>query len=252
MSEVVRKKRYHVGPIILLLFCGGVFTALGVALVGITISSFWRAPSVKEIAMAFTLPLIFIVALLGFGITALVMAFRMIRGWVKLNQTQKVGTITTARLVDYKVVAHNGNTNKRYALVLEYEDNGTYRTFTTDYIFDINERKYLSKLKDIKVKVNGDFVTVAEEFTADIYQLDPHYGIELAFYRQKPVRRILTAWRICVIVAIIWLVVAIILTTTLGESLFLLSAVFLLFVGNIPFAILTTIYLIKWMTRKRN
>ncbi len=244
----MQKRRYHVGPIVLLLFCGGVFTALGVALVCITVSSIWRAPSV-DVATCL-MPLIFIVPLLGFGITGLVMGFRMIRGWVKLHQTQRVGEITTARLVDYKVVAHNGRVNKRYALVLEYYVDGSYRTFTTDYIFDINEFKYLSKLKEFKVKVNGNFVSVAEEFRADIYQLDPHYGIEMAFYQQKPVRRILTAWRICVLVGIAWLVVAIILTTTLGESLFLLSAVFLLFCGNFPFAILTAVYLIKWLTRR--
>lgn len=193
--------------------------------------------------------LLFVLLPMALASVALFLAGKEAYHWIRESKAKKSskGIETTARIIDYKVVAHKRNVNKRYALVLAYEQDGKQKTFTTHYIFDINEYRYLKTLEKIKIKVDKNFVAVTEAFTEDIYELDPKYEIELDFYKQKPVAITLKVWRITCIIAIIFLFVSIVLTTVLNNGLFLIIGVSILFAVNMPVAIILAVYLIRWI-----
>ena len=224
---------------------------MGIGVIVAVFSSVVRAGSFYP---SYLIP-IFLFGLLpiGFGTLALVLGIRDIYHWAKLNQTKKSAVETTAKIIDYKVVSHgkSSNINKRYALKLAYKFNDENKTFTTDYLYDINEFRYLKSLAEIKIKVGNNFVAVAEPFTKEIYKLDSKYGIELAFYKQKPVATCLRVWRVLCIIAIVFLFVSIVLTTVLKNGIYLIIGVSFLLAVNIPTAIIIAVFLIKWFKRKR-
>lgn len=244
------KSRHNIVTIIFLLIIGSVFVALGIGILAALIKS-WAREDVKVGAFALV-PLICFVALpIAMGSVALSMSIKEIYHWVRETQTAKSDKETTATLIDYKIVSYNnGSLNKRYALKLSYELDGETKIFTTDYIFDINEFKYLQSLDTIKIKVDGQFVAVAEKFDKEIYKIDPMYGIERAFFEQPPVKRCFSVLRIAVIIAVILLFASIILTAVLENGIFLIVGVSLFCAVNVPFAIILAIYFIKWFKRK--
>lgn len=251
MKKEVHRKRYSVSTIVMLLTAGIIFVAIGIAVpVSIMIAS---AP--KDFANGYILiPIIFFGLIpIAVGTVPLVMGVKQIYGWVRLNKAKKSSIETTATITDYKIVSHSkgGNLNKRYALTLSYTLNDNNKTFTTDYLFDINEFRYLKKLDKIRIKIDGSFVAVTEPFTEDIYKLDARYEIETAFFKQKPVAKTLKIWRILCVIAIAFLIVAIVLTTILEQGIYVLIGVILLFSVNLPVAIVIAVYLIKWIRRKR-
>ncbi len=246
MSKEVERKHYSILTVVMLSICGTIFVALGIGVFVNIIISFVKTKAAFE-AFVIVPILLFCVLPIALGSVALFLASKEAYHWIKENRTKKKGIETTAQIIDCKIVYHNGMRNKRYALVLSYEENGETKTFTTNYIFDINEYKYLKSLDRVKIKVNKNFVTVVEKFTKDIYKLDAKYGIELEFYKQKPVAKTLTVWRICCITALVLLVVSIVLTTTLKTGIYLIIGVCLLLAANLPFAIILAVYLIKWI-----
>ncbi|MDE6303038.1 MAG: hypothetical protein K2M36_05575, partial [Clostridia bacterium] len=191
----VKRRNYSIGNIVLFLTIGGVFTALGISLLAITFDGVIKY-GIAVIGAGIIMPIILILALLGFGITALVMGGKQIYLWIRGSITLKRGKDATAKIVGHKSASFgkNANTRKRYALVLSYNNGEENKTFTTDYLFDINEFRYLSRLECIKVKIDGNFISVCEPFPKDIYKVDSTYGIELAFYKQKPVAILLRLW----------------------------------------------------------
>ncbi len=253
MKKEVDRKRYSVLDIVMLLIIGSVFVAVGVAVLTNIIVSALRPPRASYNAAIIILVLIFGLLPIVFGSIPLVMSGKQIYGWIRLNKAKKSGFETTARINDYKIVSHSkrGNMNKRYALTLSYSVDGISKKFTTDYIFDINEFRYLRKLDKIKVKVDGNFVAVTEPFTEDIYKLDPKYEIELAFYKQKPVAKVMKIWRILCSIALAWLFIGIVLTIVLNNGIYFLTGVIALLASNIPFAIIFAVFLIKWLKGKR-
>ena len=122
---------------------------------------------------------------------------------IKQSITYRRGKEITAYITDYKTASFSkgGNTRIRYAVEITYSDGGESKSFTTDYLYDVNEFKYLKELVTIKVKIDKNFVTICEPFPNEIYKVDSNYGIELEFYRQKPVLyllfifRLLSRWR---------------------------------------------------------
>ena len=248
MSKEVKRRHYSVGPIILMLTVGSVFTAIGVALVVIMISSIIKHGLVGIDAFIIV-PIIMTLALLGFGGVGLYMGGKQIYLWIREHKTKRQGKDATAKIIDYKCASFSkgGNNNKRWALVLSYTDGGERKTFTTDYLFEINEFKYLRTLSEIKIKIDGEFVAVTEPFTEDIYKLDSYYGIERAFFQQKPVKIIMRLWVVCFFASLIFLFVSM----AIGNSACLRVAIPLIFAISFPFAIPLAILLIKWMTRKK-
>ncbi len=181
----------------MLLTAGIIFVAIGIAVpVSIMIAS---AP--KDFANGYILiPIIFFGLIpIAVDTVPLVMGVKQIYGWVRLNKAKKSSIETTATITDYKIVSHSkgGNLNKGYALTLSYTLNDNNKTFTTDYLFDINEFRYLKKLDKIRIKIDGNFVAVNQPFTEDIYKLDARYEIETAFFKQKPVAKTLKFGEYC-------------------------------------------------------
>lgn len=242
-----KNKKSSLSSCILPLICGSVFTALGIAILVIVFKGIIQE-GIGIIGVGIIMPIILILALLGFGITALTMGGKSAYSRIKQSRTYNVGAISTAQIIDYKSAnfGRRSNTCKRYALVLSYNDCGENKTFTTDYLFDVNEFKYLRKLKDIRVKINKNFVIVNEEFPKDIYEVDSTYGIEIAFYKQKPVALLMRLWRIFFFIALLFLIVSFIIK----NSDVTLLAITLLFAIHFPFVIPLAIYLIKWLRRK--
>ena len=248
---MANRKHYGIGTIVILLIAGLIFIALGIGVLIALISSIVRADN-AEVGIAIIVPIIlFVLFPIGFGLIPLIMAIKQIYYIVREKKANKSDIETTANIIDYKIVSYYGVQNKRYALKLVYNLNGEQKTFTTDYLFDINEFKYLQSLRHIKIKVDGNFVTVNESFSKDIYKVDSIYGIPYEFYEQSMVKKTLFIWRILCSIAIVFLIISIVLTTTLHNGIYLIIGAVLLFVTNIPIAIILAIYFIKWLRGKR-
>ena len=233
---------------ILLLTVGAVFAAIGIAMVVIVLDGLIKYEG-SNVGAGIIMPIIFILALFGFGITALVMGGKRIFSRIKQSVTYRRGKESRAKIIDYKSVsfAKGGNKRFRYALILAFRDNNEDKTFTTDYLFDVNEYRYLQKLDSISVKVNGNFLTVCEPFPKDIYQVDSTYGIEISFFKQKPVAILLGLWTVFFFAALLFLIVSFII----GNSAVTMAAIITLFSVHFPFAIPLAIYLVKWFGRKK-
>ncbi len=247
MSKEVKRRHYSIINIVFPFIIGSIFIALAIGILVSIIKSYIKFDGAFD---WFTLvPIVlFVILPISLGSVALYFAGKDVYHWIMEFKTKKRGFETTAYITDYKTVSHNKRQNTRYSLVLSYKDeNNDTKTFKTNYIFEINEFKQLRALNNIKVKVYKNFVAVVEPFTEDTYKLDSKYHIELEFYKQKPVAITLKIWRICCIAAIILLIISIILTTTLNNGIYLIISVGLLFAANMPFAIILSIYLIRWI-----
>lgn len=254
MGKNVTKRHYSKSTIVFLTIIGVVFIALAIGVLTAIIKScikFGFIIAILEVGWFILVPIIlFVIIPFVFGMLALSIVGKNVYHWRMEIKAKRYGVETVAQIIDYKVVSYNYRSNTRYALVLSYKDNNETKTFTTNYIFDLNEFKHLRRIKNIKVKVYKSFVVVTETFTEDVYQVDPTFHIELEFYQQKLVAITLKLWRICCLLAVAWLVVAIILTAVLNEGLYLIIAVCLLFLSNMPFAVVMAIYLIRWIWGK--
>ncbi len=241
-------RRYSIGGIAIKLIVGGVFTSLAIALVVLIISNVIKH-GFAQIGAAIILPLLLILIMLVFGCLGLYMGGKDIYRIIKGRNTDKFGINSTAKIVYYKSAHYskNSNTNIRYSLVLSYYDCGEEKTFTTDYLFDINEFRYLQELDCVKIKIHKNFVNVCEEFSEDIYVLDSRYGIERAFFKQKSVKILSRLWLICFIAAFVFLIVSIVIENSICAKI----AVPIIFIIHIPFAIAFAVYLIKWFRRKK-
>lgn len=248
MSKEVERKHYNKSTIIMLTFCGSIFFALAIGVLVNIIRSLFRTEVRVATGWFVIVPiLLFVVLPMVFASIAYYNAGKEIYHWYRENKTKKQGYDTTAKIIDYKVVCYKNTVNKRYALTLSYKDNGEIKTFTTNYIFDINEFRYLKSLDEIKIRVNGDFATVVEPFTEDIYKLDSKYEIENDFYRQKKVFITLKIWRWTSIPAVIFLFVSIVLTCVFNKGIYFMIGAILLVGVNIPIMIAMAIFLIKWI-----
>lgn len=234
----------------MLLIVGGIFTAMGIAILTITIKGLIQV-DISVIGWGIIMPIVLILAFFGFGIAALVMGGKQVYSRIRQKITYVRGTEGTARITDYKSAyfgkGGHTRTRKRYALVLTYNDGGEDKTFTTDYLFDVNEYKYLQRLSCIKVKIDGNFVTVCEQFPKDIYEVDSTYGIETAFFKQKPVAILLRVWTAMFIAAIVFLIVSFFIKNSAVTS----AAIITVFAVHFPFVIPLAILLIIWINRKR-
>ncbi len=244
----VKKRNYSIMTIAVLLIIGSIFMALGIAISVIIIAGLINT-GITHIGAGIIMPILLVLALIGFGITALVMGGKQIYLWIKELKTKKYGRDGTAQIIDYRSASFSEkiNTRIRYALVLLYKDGGENKKFTTDYLYDINEFRYLKGLESIKIKINESFVTINEPFSRDIYKLDSTYGIEIAFYKQKPVATLFRLWRILFLISIVFFIVSIIVKN--GDLTKV--AIILLFTVHFPFVIPLAVYLIIWIKRKK-
>jgi len=244
----VKKRHYSILSIALLLIVGSIFTALGIALAIITLDGIFKY-GIAQIGVGIIMPIVLISALLGFGTSALVMGGKQIYLWIRERKAKKYGRDATAQIVDFKSASFGKRTNTRirYAFVLTYTDGEENKKFTTDYLYDINEFKYLKGLESLKIKVDGNFVTISESFPREIYKLDSTYGIEIAFYKQKPVAVLIRLWSVCFLIVLAFFIVSIII----GNGVVTKVAIILLFAVHFPFAIPLAFYLIKWFNRKK-
>lgn len=247
MSKKVKNRNYSISSIALLLIVGSIFMAVGIAILGITLNGLIEY-GITLIGIGIIMPIVLIIALLGFGIMAIVMGSKQIYFWVMQSKTLKYGRDATAKIVDYSSASFTKNTNNklRYSFTLSYNDSGTNKNFKTDYIYDINEFKHLKELDRIKIKIHGNFVAICETFTEDIYKLDSTYGIEIAFFKQKPVSILFKLWMVFFLIALILLFVSL----GIGNGTFMSVSLIFLFTIHFPFAITLAIYLIKWLKRK--
>ncbi len=105
---------------ILLFTLGGIFTAIGITMTVIVIRGLIKSAS--DVGAGILLPIVMILALLGFGITALVMGGKQIYSRIRQSITYRHGKENTATIINYKTASfgRGGNTRRRYALVLSY------------------------------------------------------------------------------------------------------------------------------------
>ncbi len=244
-----RKKRYYsISNIVLLLSIGSIFTTLGIVLTVIIIDGIVKI-GIKAMGVGILMPIAMICALLGFGTMGLVLGGKQIYRWIRMVQTEKRGRDAVAQIIGQKYSSSGKkiNTRIRYALILLYNDGKENKKFTTDYLYDINEYRYLKERKSINIKISGSFVAICEPFPQEIYKLDPVYGIEVAFYQQKPVAILLRLWSIFFFITLAFLVIALVA----GNSACVTAAIVALFSVHLPFVIPLAIYLIKWFKRKK-
>jgi len=247
-ANIVNRKRHSLSSIIFLSIIGSIFVALGIGVLYKIISSIFKFPNNPPGWIVIVPILLFVLLPIAFGTLAFVFAGKQIYFWLNETKTSKAGTETTAKIVDYKVVHRHDNINsKYYALTLEYNLDGVTKTFTTDYLYDINEYNHLKSLENVKIKVDKNFVVIEEKFTKDIYKYDSRYGIELDFYRQKHVAITLKVWRWTSIPAVILVFVGIALTCVFNNGIYLIVSVCLLVGVNLPVAITMAIFLIRWI-----
>ncbi len=250
MKNEVKRKHYSLSEIILLSMVGSIFVIVGISTLIEIVISIIRAKDI-DIGVSIVVPILcFGLLPIALGTIALILGIKQIYGCIREKKAKNSNLETTAKIIDYKMVSHRGNLNKRFSLVLSYEFNGEQKVFTTDYLFDINEFRYLQTLHHIKIKVDGNYVVVAEPFSEDIYKINPRYEIETAFFKQPAVKKLIYVWRIFIVITILLCIVSIILTTTLHNSLYLLTFLVLFNVIHMPFGILIAIYLIKWLKKK--
>ena len=233
--------------IIFLFVVGSIFTALGITIIKIAIENILKH-DISIIGASIILPFILVAALLAFGIYALLMSGKQIYLWIRESKTQKNGKESTAQIVDYRSASFSKRSNNRirYSLTLSYTEGGVNKIFKTDYIFDINEFRYLQELKSVKIKIDGNFVTVCEPFAKDIYILDSTYGIEIAFFKKKSVAILLRLWITFFFIALAFLIVSLVI----GKGSLLEAAFIILSVINIPFVVPLIVLLIKWFIKK--
>lgn len=233
---------------IILLISGGIFAAIGLGLIVIATKEIVKS-GIGTIGAGIIFPIIFILAFLGVGITALTFGGKQIYLRIRQSRTYVHGKEVIAKVVDYKSASFgkDHNTRIRYALVLAYDEDGEDKIFTTDYLYDVNEFRYLSGLGSINVKVDGNFVAVVEPFPKDIYKVDSTWGIDVAFFKQKPVAILMRLWIIFFIAAIIFLIASFFIKV----SNITMAAVIILFTVHFPFAIPLSIYLIRWFMGKK-
>lgn len=247
-----KKRYYSISTIVLLLILGGIFTTLGIALIVIIIDGIIKVGikvGITAVGIGILMPIALICALLAFGTTALFFGGKKIYFWIKMIKTEKCGKNAVAEIIDQKCSSSGKkiNTRIRYALVLSYNNDTESKKFTTDYLYDINEYKYLRGLKNINVKVDGNFVVICEPFPKEIYSIDPIYGIEISFYKQKPVAILFRLWQVFFLIALTFFFVSIVV----GNGLCIKVATIMLFAVNLPFIIPLAVYLIKWIRRKK-
>lgn len=242
MKDQNRKSSLSSG--ILLLTIGGIFTAIGIAVTVIVIGGLIKI-RIGDVGVSVFMPIFMILALLGFGITALIIGGKKIYSRIRQSTTYRYGKESTATITDYKTASfgRGGNTRKRYALVLSCDDG---KTFTTDYLYDVNEFYYLKKLKNVNVKTDGNFLIVCESFPKDIYKVDSKYGIELEFYKQKPVKILLILWVAFVLTAFIFLIASFFIRNSTVTT----AAIITLFTVHFPFAVPLSIFLIRFIRKK--
>lgn len=247
MKNHNRKSSLSTG--ILLFITGSIFTAIGIAMLVITVKGLITAGDFNIIGWGIIMPIILIFALLGFGITALTMGGKRLYLRIKQSKTYSRGKEVTAQIVDFKSASFSKdhNTRIRYALVLVYNDDGENKIFTTDYLYDVNEFRYLKELDGIKVKIDCNFAAVCEPFPKEIYKVDSTYGIEKEFYKQKPVAIIFRLWIIFFIAALAFLITSFFIR----NSAITLAAIITVFSVHFPFVIPLAVYLIKWFARKK-
>lgn len=243
------RKHFCFSEILFLLILGSVFIAVGLGvLIAVTVSVF-RA---GKVVVAALVP-IFCFGLLpiAFGSIPLVLGIKRLRSFIGERKADRFGVESTARITDSKVVSHNGRLNRRFAFKLSYEWNGQQKSFVTDYLYDLNEFRYLQSLKRVKIKVVGKFVAISEPFPEDIYEINPRYEIETAFFKQSAVKKIFRIWGIVVRIAVLLLIGGAVLSAVLHRAIYLIVAAILFAAANVPLAVIGAVFLIKWMKQKR-
>ena len=155
---------------------GIVITAIGIAVMVMRIKDIISYNnSESEAVTQIILSLVFV----GFGIFFIVLGSKNFYLRILQSKTFRLGKEVTAKITDYKSMSprEGRNTCIRFAFVLFYNDGISDKTFTTDYMYDVNEYNYLMRFEKVKIKFYNDFATICEPFPKDIYKVDSNYGI---------------------------------------------------------------------------
>ena len=245
-----KKARYNRIEVIFEIALGGVFIAVGLG-VTIAVSSSVIGADATALYAAAVVPIsLFGVLPIAFGLIPFTTACKKIAYSRREKRALQRGTNATAQILGCKTVSYNGTQNKRYALKLTCTVDGKEKFFTTDYLFDVNEYKYL-RHRSVAVKVDGNFFAVTEPFPRDIYTVNPMYGIEWDFFTQNKVRATLRILRIAVALTLTVLLSAVVATVVLHKGIYLIVAAIAFVAVNIPFAVLLAVFFLQWVKRKK-
>ena len=244
MSKVVKRRHYSIAGIILTLSVGSAFVALG-----ITMFVMFTASIIGEsVDISVIVPYLFVLLLLAFGGAALYFGGKDTYHLIREHRAKKYGREGTAKIFTHSSKRAGKNSNGRlWSFTLSYQDGGEYKKFKTDYVFDVNEYRYLLSLPEVAIKIDGNFVAIDEQFTDELYKIHSRFGIEMAFFKQKPVRICLILFGVFFFLALAYLITAIVLSTTIGLDIGVLLSIVLLFSIPTPFMIVLAIYLIQWI-----
>ena len=249
-KTVINRGRYSVVKIVMLSFGGGVFVALGVALVVREIESLIKnAQTVKPSFGGVILFTVLTLMLFVFGGMPLYIALRDVYHWVMTSITKKRGEISYATIVDSRCISQGGkagpNINLSYAFELLYEKDGEKKIGKTDTVYDINEYKYLKSLPQVRIKIYKNYVVIDEEFRYEIYKLNSRYGIDKKYFVEKPFSTILNVWRIVCILSIISFFVLFALTIALKVNAYAFVGFTLLSISNLVMGIIYAVYFFR-------
>ena len=228
---------------IIILTLGVFLTVIGSALLIMSIKD-----SISNDNSELVAQIVVSLVVLGFGIILIVLGGKKIYLRIRQSKTIRSGKETTAKITDYRTVsfAEGRGARIRYAFVLFYNDGVSDKTFTTDFIYDINEYKYLMGLEKVRIKFDKNFATISEPFPKDIYKVDSDYGIDLKFFKQKSIKILFCLWAIFFAAALSFLIASIIM----GNGTAILAATIFVFGINGPFMLALAVSLIKWYMRK--
>ncbi|MDE7336738.1 MAG: hypothetical protein K2N32_01325 [Clostridia bacterium] len=255
-NTVIRRGQYSIGKFILLNIVGGIFVALGIAII---VNFIKHIVSYTQAGQSFNavllVPMGIGLLLCVFGGVALFLAWKDVYHWRKKRIARKHGVDGVAVITDSYSISEGGKTgmniNRYYGFVLTYEQDGAQKTFKTDPTFEINEYNYLKSLEQVKIKIYKDYVVINEEFRYGIYTKDSYTGLDKKYFKDKPYSTIvkLMSW-----FAIVWIVLFIVmfaLTVTLKNSAFVIIAFSILPLVIIPLGIIYAVYFFKDVGKKQ-
>lgn len=161
---------------------------------------------------------------------SLVGTVRNIRYCIKYFKNKRIlqeGKDGVCHITDRKVrYINNKRWNRRYALIVEYVEDGIKKTFTTGYEYLAVEYRYLLGLSQIKCKFKGKFLFITETIPQQVYKNLTVYGIDNSKFR----RVLIIIWQIMGYVGAVLLFIGIVLTILFENSLYLIVGVLCLFI----------------------
>ena len=141
----------------------------------------------------------------------------------------------------FKPVDYKGRRGKKkwqvsYAMELKPIGERTQKTYTTDYVFDINEYRHLFAMPEIRCRYTDRQILIIEPFPETIYTT--RFGMK----NTKFMHKFTFVWQLTAWIGAFLLITGCCMTAYFNTPSFLLAGVFSLAIPNTICAVIFTIY----------